>query len=82
MALLPRIPITSPACTGILTAILPADALLRVRNNVVNALVVAENTGGGVLPLNFNTATCCTPGDAVVGTNRDVIVKSAGAVNQ
>ena len=49
---------------------------------MLNAFVVAEKTGGGVLPLNFNTATCWFPEDAVVGTNNPVITKSTGAVNQ
>ena len=57
-------------------------ALFLDKNRVVNAFVEAENTGGGVLPLNFTTATCCTPEEAVVGTYNEVIVKFAGAVNQ
>ena len=48
----------------------------------MNALVVAENTGGGTLPLNFTTAIFCGPEEAVVGTSSEVITKSTGAVNQ
>ena len=47
---------TSPLLTGIFTAIFPELELFRVKNTVVNALVVAENTGGGTLPVNFTTA--------------------------
>lgn len=48
----------------------------------MNAFVVAENTGGGVLPVNFTTATLIGPDEAVVGTLNEVITKSVGAVNQ
>lgn len=78
----PRRPITSPAATGILQGILAEPVLLRVKNTVVNAFVVAENTGGGTLPLNFTTAMLCPADEAVVGTLSDVITKSVGAVNQ
>lgn len=48
----------------------------------MNALVVAENTGGGTLPVNFTTAILIGPDEAVVGTLNEVITKSVGAVNQ
>ena len=75
-------PITSPAVTGIFTAILPGVTSFCVKNKVANALVVALKTGGGVLPLNLSTAMLWLPLDASVGTNREVIVKLTGAVNQ
>lgn len=54
--LYPKMPITSPALTGIFTGITPVDKLFCVKNTVVNALVDPEKTGGGTLPVNFRTA--------------------------
>ena len=64
------------------TDILPGVASFCVKNKVVNALVVVEKTGGGVLPLNLTTAILWLPLDASVGTNKEVILKLTGAVNQ
>ena len=55
---------------------------MNVWNTVVKAFVVAENMGGGTLPVNFTTATLIGPDEAVVGTLNDVITKFVGAVNQ
>ena len=78
----PKIPMTSPAKTGIFTGIDPAVGLFWVKNSTVNAFVVAENNGGGTLFVNFTTAIFWSPEDAVVGTNKEVITKSFGAVKK
>ena len=52
----PNIPITSPVLTGILTGILPTVPSFWVKNNVVNAFVVAAKTGGGTFPVKRTTA--------------------------
>jgi hypothetical protein len=78
----PKIPITSPAVIGIFTGMFPAVGLAWVRNNVVNALVVAGNAGGGVAPVNLTTAIFWLPAEASVGTRSAVIVKLTGAVKK
>lgn len=59
---------------------IPVAGLFCVRYSVVNALVVAEYSGGVRFEWKRTTAMDCAPVLASVGTSSPVMVKQVGAV--